>query len=206
VLIVDDVLLSPFKGIMWVFAKIDRAARDELESRGERLKKELSDLYMELDTGRISEQEFDARERQILDQLDRLKKAKAEQAIGQPSETNAPQSSAPPPPPSAPGPARAAPPAPADEHAARPAPAPTPPAPDPAHATPPAPEPPVPIYKRWWFWGAAGAVVTGVVGAAAAWFRGDRKVPETATPTTGPGGPPEATPTTDPGGAPEAVR
>jgi len=76
VLILDDVLLAPFDGIMWVFRKIDRAAREELENRGERLKKSLSDLYMELDTGRISEQVFEAREKEILDQLDRLNNQK----------------------------------------------------------------------------------------------------------------------------------
>lgn len=108
-LVVDDVLLSPFTGIMWVFRKIDRAAREELETRGERLKKDLSDLYMQLDTGRISEQEFDAREKQILDQLDRLKKAKTERAVGQAAEeANAQQGAGP----SAPAPAQAAPPAP----------------------------------------------------------------------------------------------
>ncbi len=79
-LILDDLLLSPFKGIMWVFRKIDQSAREELESQGERLKKELSDLYMELETGHITDEQFDAREKQLLDQLDKLKKAKAEEA------------------------------------------------------------------------------------------------------------------------------
>jgi hypothetical protein len=166
VLVVDDVLLAPVNGLMWVFRKIDRAAREELENRGERLKKELSDLYMQLETGRISEQDFDAREKQILDQLDKLKKTKVEQAP-------APAQAAPPPPPAAaapPAPQEAAPPAP--EQAA-------PPAPAPASPTPVA-EAPAPVYRRWWFWGAAGAVLAGVVGAAAAWSRRGRK-PEAVT-------------------------
>lgn len=194
-LVVDDILLSPFSGLMWVFRKIDRAAREELENRGERLKKELSDLYRQLDAGGISEQQFDAREKQILDQLDNLKKAKTERAVGQTAEAKAPQGAGPPTPSSTPSTST---PATSTHGAAAPAP-PTPPvsaAPRaPAAARPevtrePHPELPEPVYKRWWFWGAAGAVLAGVVGAAAAWSHGGRKRP--ATPTLGPRGSQEA--------------
>jgi hypothetical protein len=186
VLVVDDVLLAPFNGLMWVFRKIDRAAREELENRGERLKKDLSDLYMQLDTGRISEQEFDAREKQILDQLDSLKQAKAERASGQTAEAKPP--SAGPPAPSV----TSTPPAPPSARPAAPASA-NPEVPAPEVPREARPEPSAPMYKRWWFWGAAGAVLAGVVGAAAAWSHGGRKRPVTTLPTAGPSGSREAT-------------
>jgi len=78
--IIDDLLLAPFKGVLWVFRKVHQAAQEEIEGQSERLKSELSDLYMQLDTGRISEQEFDAREKEILDKLDKIKKVQAEEA------------------------------------------------------------------------------------------------------------------------------
>jgi hypothetical protein len=35
---------------------------------------------MQLDTGRITEEEFDAREKELLDKLDKIKKAQEEEA------------------------------------------------------------------------------------------------------------------------------
>jgi hypothetical protein len=181
--VVDDVLLAPVNGLMWVFRKIDRAAREELETRGERLKKDLSDLYMQLETGRISEQDFDAREKQILDQLDSLKKTKTERAGGgqaaQPRAPSTPPASGPPA--SAPARADATPPGPS---AAPPA-----PSPDPGHEPSPAPEVPATADRRWWVWAAAGAVLAGVVGAA---FWRSRKRPDEAPPAASPGGDAEA--------------
>jgi hypothetical protein len=73
VLILDDILLAPFRGIFWVFRKIHEAARAELEGQQQRITSELSELYMQLDTGKITEQEFDARERVLLARLDAVK-------------------------------------------------------------------------------------------------------------------------------------
>ncbi len=58
-LIVDDLLTFPVKGLFWVFEKIRKAAEDEIESQGERITAELGELYMMLDTGKITEEEFD---------------------------------------------------------------------------------------------------------------------------------------------------
>lgn len=78
--IIDDLLISPFKGLLWVMRKVHQAAKEEIDSQGDRARAELSDLYMQLDTGRITEEEFDARERELLDKLDKIKKAQAQEA------------------------------------------------------------------------------------------------------------------------------
>ena len=69
---VDDVLLFPITGTLWVFLKIHQAVEQDMVSEAEAITAELSDLYMMLETGKITEAEFDAREQVLLDQLDQL--------------------------------------------------------------------------------------------------------------------------------------
>jgi len=73
-LILDDIIAAPFKGLLWIVKKISETAKAELESRKQRTTSDLSELYMLLDTGKITEEEFDARERVLLDELDRVNK------------------------------------------------------------------------------------------------------------------------------------
>jgi hypothetical protein len=77
--IVDDLLLSPIKGIFWVFREIHDAAQQEMAGESEAITAALSELYMRLETGQITEAEFDAQEKVLLDRLDRLQ---AEEAPG----------------------------------------------------------------------------------------------------------------------------
>ena len=70
--IVDDILFFPIKSILWIFKELYKAAYQELESEQESITTELSDLYMMLETGKITEAEFDAKEKELLDRLDAL--------------------------------------------------------------------------------------------------------------------------------------
>jgi len=70
--LVDDLLLSPVKGILWVFREIHDAAQQELAGESEAITAALSELYMRLETGQITEAEFEAQEKVLLDRLDRL--------------------------------------------------------------------------------------------------------------------------------------
>jgi len=72
VLIVDDILLFPVRSILWIFREVHDAAQQELATEAELIKTELRELYMMLETGRISEEEFETREKALLDRLDRL--------------------------------------------------------------------------------------------------------------------------------------
>lgn len=71
-LLVDDILLSPVKGITWVFKQIHQLAEEELEGEADRIRDSLTELYMMLETGEISEEEFERRETELLDKLDAL--------------------------------------------------------------------------------------------------------------------------------------
>ena len=70
--LIDDLLLSPFKGLLWIFKEVHEAARQEVEDESEAVKTALAELYMQLDTGQISEEEFTAEEARLLDRLDAL--------------------------------------------------------------------------------------------------------------------------------------
>lgn len=78
-LLVDDLLLGPFRGLLWVFEKINEAAQEELANEADAITEELRQLYMMLETGRITEAEFDAQERRLLDRLESIR-ARAEES------------------------------------------------------------------------------------------------------------------------------
>ncbi len=68
--LIDDIFLAPLHGALWVFRQVAGAARQELEASEGAITAELSELYMMLETGRITEGEFNAREKELLDLLD----------------------------------------------------------------------------------------------------------------------------------------
>ena len=71
-LLVDDILFSPIKGINWIFKKIHELAEEELSGEADRIRESLTELYMQLETGEISEEEFEQQEAVLLDRLDAL--------------------------------------------------------------------------------------------------------------------------------------
>ncbi|MCX5867735.1 MAG: gas vesicle protein GvpG [Proteobacteria bacterium] len=71
-LIIDDILLFPIRGIMRVFKEVYNAAKQEMSDEADAITAELSELYMMLETGQISEIEFNSRERVLLDKMDMI--------------------------------------------------------------------------------------------------------------------------------------
>lgn len=70
-LLLDDFLLSPFRGLMFVARKIDEAVREERAAESARITAALVDLHRGLECGRITDEEFDRQERLLLDRLER---------------------------------------------------------------------------------------------------------------------------------------
>jgi len=58
--------------VLWIFREIHHAAQEELANESESITAELSQLYMMLETGKISEEEFAAGEGTLLERLDRI--------------------------------------------------------------------------------------------------------------------------------------
>ena len=71
-LLADDILLFPVRSILWILKEIHNAAQEELTNEAAGITDQLSHLYMMLETGKISEEEFNSQERMLLDRLDEI--------------------------------------------------------------------------------------------------------------------------------------
>jgi len=69
-LIPNNLLISP---LLWNFREINEAVQKEQAGEAESVTRSLSELYMKLETGTITEQEFDEAEAQLLDRLDAIR-------------------------------------------------------------------------------------------------------------------------------------
>ena len=69
-LLVDDILLLPARGVLFAFQKIAKAAEQEQTSQAEAIRTELGELYMMLETGQITDEEFEDNEGRLLDELE----------------------------------------------------------------------------------------------------------------------------------------
>ncbi len=76
--LIDDLFLAPFRGIKFVAEAVHDAAQDHIENQRQALRDELNDLYMQLDIGEITEEEFERREAEILDRLEALEETESE--------------------------------------------------------------------------------------------------------------------------------
>jgi hypothetical protein len=73
--LVDDILLAPFKGLVWVFEEIRDAADQERGAEADEITLELQRLYTTLESGKITEAEFDLKEAELLDRLDQIQES-----------------------------------------------------------------------------------------------------------------------------------
>jgi len=70
--LVDDLLLLPLTGSLWIFDEIYQAAQEELRGQADEVMAQLRQLYAALEGSEITEQEFEVREAELLDRLDEL--------------------------------------------------------------------------------------------------------------------------------------
>jgi len=71
-LLIDDLLLAPGSFALWILRQVHEAAEKEMDQEAERITAELGELHGHLESGAISEQQFEAREGELLDRLDEL--------------------------------------------------------------------------------------------------------------------------------------
>lgn len=70
--LLDDLLLSPLKGLAAVCRKVEEAARQDIENQEKNAMSALSELHRRLETGQIDEQEFDTEETRLLEQIEKI--------------------------------------------------------------------------------------------------------------------------------------
>lgn len=76
-LLIDDILLLPLKGLVWLGKKINDVVEKELSDEG-RIKEELMELQLRFELDEISEKEYNKQEKELLARLDAIRKAKEE--------------------------------------------------------------------------------------------------------------------------------
>jgi len=70
--IFDHIAFAPFNGFLFIVKEVAKAAEQEMEQSRNALMQELSGLHAQLETGQISEEEFDELEQSILDTLEAM--------------------------------------------------------------------------------------------------------------------------------------
>lgn len=66
--LLDDILLAPIKGVKWVAEKLQDLADKELFDP-DKIREELMTLQAKLDMGEIQEEDYAAREKELLERL-----------------------------------------------------------------------------------------------------------------------------------------
>ncbi len=67
--LLDKLLTAP---LLWIAREINDAVQKEKVEESEAITRSLSELYMRLETGEITEQEFELEETRLLDRLDAI--------------------------------------------------------------------------------------------------------------------------------------
>jgi len=73
--LIDSILLAPVKGVVWLGEKLNEVAEKELNDDG-LIKQELMELQLRFELDEISEQEYNEKEKELLDRLDAITKSK----------------------------------------------------------------------------------------------------------------------------------
>jgi hypothetical protein len=77
VLLIDDLLLLPFKGFIGIFRKIHEMAEHELSDE-EYIRDKIMELQLRFELDEISEGEYTRQEKELMAQLDVMRKLKGE--------------------------------------------------------------------------------------------------------------------------------
>ena len=77
--LIDDILLAPLNGLIWLSKKIDEITEKEFSDEG-LIKEKLMELQMRFELDKISEKEYNKQETELLARLDAIRKAKEEEA------------------------------------------------------------------------------------------------------------------------------
>ncbi|MBD3182397.1 gas vesicle protein GvpG [Candidatus Poribacteria bacterium] len=69
--ILDNILLAPIKLPVFIAKKIDEMAKEELFNE-DKIREDLRNLYLQLEKGEISEEEFEEKEEELVDILEEI--------------------------------------------------------------------------------------------------------------------------------------
>jgi len=75
--LIDDILLAPLKGVIWIGEKLNELVEKEFSDEG-RVKEKLMELQLKFELDKISEKEYNKQEAELLARLDAIRKTKEE--------------------------------------------------------------------------------------------------------------------------------
>jgi len=75
--LIDDILLAPLNGIIWLGKKINEVAEKEFSDEG-LIKEKLMQLQLRFEIDEISEENYNRQENELLERLEAIRKAKEE--------------------------------------------------------------------------------------------------------------------------------
>ena len=75
--LIDDILLAPLNGIIWLGKKINEVAEKEFSDEG-LIKEKLMQAQLRFEMDEISEEDYNKQEEELLARLDAIRKAKEE--------------------------------------------------------------------------------------------------------------------------------
>ncbi|MBU0880948.1 MAG: gas vesicle protein GvpG [Candidatus Omnitrophica bacterium] len=73
--LIDDILLAPLHGIIWMGKKIGEIVEKEFSDEG-LIKEKLMEAQMKFEMDKISEKEYNKQEAELLARLDAIRKAR----------------------------------------------------------------------------------------------------------------------------------
>src|SRR6266704_7075608 len=77
--LIDDLIIAPEKAVFFLFESLAKKAREEWLDEAP-IRQELQEIYMLLETGKISDKEFEARECLLVERLEQIARFKSEAA------------------------------------------------------------------------------------------------------------------------------
>lgn len=77
VFLIDDILLAPVKLSTWIAQKVADAAYAEMTDDAS-IRQELLQLQMSLELGEVTEEEYERRETELFEQIERARRLKEE--------------------------------------------------------------------------------------------------------------------------------
>lgn len=73
--LIDDIILSPLKGLLFLGKKIDEMIQKEISDEG-RIKERLMALQLKFEMDEISAEEYDRQEEELLGMIEQIRKSK----------------------------------------------------------------------------------------------------------------------------------
>lgn len=76
--LIDDILLAPIKGVIWLGKMINEAVEKETSDEGV-IKEKLMELQLQFELDEISEDEYNKKEKELLERLDIIRRNNEEE-------------------------------------------------------------------------------------------------------------------------------